>query len=258
MARTDDRKRAEGDGRGSPAQGRELRARGRATMRSLLDAGLEVFTRRGYHAARVDDIVKVARTSHGTFYLYFANKEELFAALADEVAADLGALADQLGPVGPDADGYHELRSWLEVVVGGYERAGAIIRAWTEATEAEADPGAGAHPGAAVLGGLARALATRIEAGSGDPGFDAETGALALVAMIERLDWYSRAGLLDVDRDRMLDTVAQVAHAGIFGGRYIPDTSVRHAPRAAGARRAEHATGSRRAERATGARRGAS
>ena len=58
---------------GAPAQERELRAQGRKTMRKLLDAGMTVFERRGYHAARVDDIVKVARTSHGTFYLYFAN-----------------------------------------------------------------------------------------------------------------------------------------------------------------------------------------
>ena len=43
-------------------------------MRQLLDAGVEVYASKGYFAARVDDIVKLARTSHGTFYLYFANK----------------------------------------------------------------------------------------------------------------------------------------------------------------------------------------
>ena len=46
-------------------------------MRKLFDAGMRVFAERGYHAARVDDIVRTARTSHGTFYLYFANKEDL-------------------------------------------------------------------------------------------------------------------------------------------------------------------------------------
>ena len=62
---------------GTPAQNRELRAQGRKTMRRLLDAGMRVFAERGFHAARVDDIVRAARTSHGTFYLYFANKEDL-------------------------------------------------------------------------------------------------------------------------------------------------------------------------------------
>src|SRR5262245_1372433 len=83
---------------GAPAQTRELRARGRETMRKLLDAGVEVFAARGYHAARVDDIVKLAETSHGTFYLYFSNKEDLFRALTEEVAAEMQTLAESLGP----------------------------------------------------------------------------------------------------------------------------------------------------------------
>src|SRR3954469_19835927 len=79
--------------RSDAAAPRELRARGLATRERLLDAGATVFAKRGVHAARVDDIVKVAATSHGTFYLYFANKEELFHALAEKVAGELEALA---------------------------------------------------------------------------------------------------------------------------------------------------------------------
>ena len=82
---------------GTPAPARELRAQGRKTMRQLLDAGMRVFAERGFHAARVDDIVRAARTSHGTFYLYFANKEDLLRALAVECAHEMGALADALG-----------------------------------------------------------------------------------------------------------------------------------------------------------------
>src|SRR5437660_11467932 len=91
---------------GAPAQERELRAKGRKTMGKLLDAAMVVFEKRGYHAARVDDIVKVARTSHGTFYLYFANKEDLFRALLADVAEEVTALAVTLGPVGSDESGY--------------------------------------------------------------------------------------------------------------------------------------------------------
>src|SRR5438445_2359874 len=98
---------------GAPAQERELRAQGKKTMRKLLDAAMEVFDRRGYHAARVDDIVKVADTSHGTFYLYFANKEDLFRALLADVSAEMNALARTLGPVGPGPEGREELRDWL-------------------------------------------------------------------------------------------------------------------------------------------------
>src|SRR3982750_2747440 len=98
---------------GVPAQERELRAQGKKTMRKLLDAAMVVFEKRGYHAARVDDIVKVARTSHGTFYLYFSNKEDLFRALLGDVAEEVATLAETPGPVGPGPEGYDELRAWL-------------------------------------------------------------------------------------------------------------------------------------------------
>ena len=62
----------------SPVEGRELRRQGKRTMAKLTDAGMRVLSERGYHAARVDDIVRLAKVSHGTFYLYFSNKEDLF------------------------------------------------------------------------------------------------------------------------------------------------------------------------------------
>src|SRR6059058_507932 len=118
---------------GAPAQERELRAQGKKTMRKLLDAAMTVLEKRGYHAARVDDIVKAAKTSHGTFYLYFANKEDLFRALAIDVSDAMVALAESLGPVGPDRDGFAELHEWMGRFADLYRRHRAVIQAWTEA-----------------------------------------------------------------------------------------------------------------------------
>ena len=76
-----------------------------------------VFAERGYHAARVDDIVKAAKTSHGTFYLYFASKQDLFAAIAEGVAAEMVDLARELpsldGAGAGSADGF---RDWLDAL----------------------------------------------------------------------------------------------------------------------------------------------
>jgi len=52
---------------GIPAQERELGAQGRQTVRRLLEAGLAEFDERGFQAVRVDDVVRRAKTSHGTF-----------------------------------------------------------------------------------------------------------------------------------------------------------------------------------------------
>jgi AcrR family transcriptional regulator len=112
----------------SPIDGRELRTQGRRTMAALLDAGMRVLAERGYHAARVDDIVRAAEVSHGTFYLYFSNKEDLFRALAVQCAEEMTELASSLGPVTADDDGVDELRRWLADFIATYLLEAGIRR----------------------------------------------------------------------------------------------------------------------------------
>ncbi len=198
---------------GTPPQPRELRARGRRTMQKLLDAGVRVFAKRGYHAARVDDIVKVAKTSHGTFYLYFANKEDLFRALAESVTTEMRDLAEALPPITPDAAGYDALRAWLGRFADLYEHYGPVIRAWTEA---EIGPSEFGRMGTDVLTEFTRVLLRRVGPAC-PPDLDPTVVAIALVAMIERCNYYVLAKQVRVERDAMLDTLATVAHAGLFG-----------------------------------------
>ena len=209
-----DRATPAADRGGTPAQGRELRARGKRTMRKLLDAGVEVFARRGYHSARVDDIVKVARTSHGTFYLYFSSKEDLFRALAADVVEEMTGLAESLGPIGPGDEGREELREWLGRFTELYAHYGPVIRAWTEA---EIDTSEFGRLATDVLGRFSAALANRI-AEAAPPGVHPDIAAMALIAMIERFNYYVLTGQVAAERDEVLDTLAAVTHAGLFGG----------------------------------------
>ncbi len=55
--------------------------RAAATQNQLLEAAREVFAERGYQATSVAAITDAASTAHGTFYLYFRNKEDVFAQL---------------------------------------------------------------------------------------------------------------------------------------------------------------------------------
>jgi AcrR family transcriptional regulator len=73
-----------------------------ATRERILDAALEVFARKGYHRAIVDDIVRASRTSKGAVYHHFPNKEAIVLALVDDFAARLAgsvaaAIAEQRG-----------------------------------------------------------------------------------------------------------------------------------------------------------------
>jgi len=196
---------------GGPAQGRELRARGKRTMRKLLDAGIEVFSKRGYHPARVDDIVKAAKTSHGTFYLYFSSKEDLFQALVADVAGELATVTEALGPITPDPAGFDELRSWLGRFTDMYEHYGPIIRTWTEAEIGESEAG---RMGTDVLGDLATAISARLP--KGDREIDPAIASLAVIAMIERFNYFVLSDQVDANRDELLDTLATVVFDGLF------------------------------------------
>jgi AcrR family transcriptional regulator len=179
----------------------------------LLDAGAQVFATKGYFATRVDDIVKVARTSHGTFYLYFANKEALFRALAGEVADAMGELAERLEPLRPGPAGRVELRAWIAQLSDLYEHYGPVIRAWTEAEIGGSEVG---RLGTDVLTQFTRVLYQRIaEVAPAD--LDPAVASLALVAMLERLNYYVLSRQVRVDRDAMIDTLARVMHASLFG-----------------------------------------
>lgn len=62
------------------AKGEQTRVRSRERF---LDAGLEVFAARGYHAASMDEICRRADLSRGAFYSNFSGKEALFLAIFD-------------------------------------------------------------------------------------------------------------------------------------------------------------------------------
>jgi AcrR family transcriptional regulator len=196
-----------------PAGGRELRSQGKKTRAKLLDAGMRVLAERGYQATRVDDIVRVADTSHGTFYLYFENKDALFAALAREAAAEMTALARELGPVGPGPDGEAELRTFLGRFLDTYERHGPVIRAWAE--NQVTDP-AVVRLGLDTFGAIATVLAERV-AEAGRRVTDEPLATTILLATVERLVYFVTSRPLALDAEPMLDELAGMVHRGFFG-----------------------------------------
>jgi AcrR family transcriptional regulator len=180
-------------------------------MRRLLDAGAAVFAARGYHSARVDDIVKAAKTSHGTFYLYFASKEDLFQALVAEVADEVTALTKSLDTVGPGDEGRRALVAWLDRFARLYEQYGPVIRTWTEAELGSTGAG---RLGTDVMGDLSTTLAARVDQVGAD--VDPQLAAMAAVAMIERFNYFVLSRQVAANRQEMIDTLADVVHRALF------------------------------------------
>lgn len=200
---------------GAPSRSRELRKQGRETLRRLCEAAIVVFGERGYNGARVDDIVRQAKTSHGTFYLYFSNKEDLFQTLVAGVTEEMRELAAALPSVGSNRAGREDLRAWVGRFYDLYAHYHPVIRAWTELNTSNPEM---ARNGAYVLRRFIDQLVMRVREVDPPPVPDPETSAMAMVAMAERATYYALVGLVDVERDELVDNLASIMHAGLFGG----------------------------------------
>lgn len=181
---------------------------GEATRSKLLDAAIAVLAERGYHAARVDDIVERAGVSHGTFYLYFANKDATVLALAERCASELGGLVAGLGDVSSDAAGRKEVRDWLVDFIDHYRTYGVVIRSWVEQS---ANPEL-AKLGVDSLGNVSAVLIDRIR--ETHPS-DAAMRVTALIALMERFTYLAVNRDLG-DPDAVVETAATVIHRSFF------------------------------------------
>lgn len=70
-------------------------ARKEARRKTLLDAATRLFGLRGYHAATVPMIVAEAESSVGSFYSYFRNKEDVFAAVLESLGEKVSEVMHQ-------------------------------------------------------------------------------------------------------------------------------------------------------------------
>ncbi|HWU04641.1 MAG TPA: TetR/AcrR family transcriptional regulator [Novosphingobium sp.] len=72
---------------GQASPGKQPRtARGRATMRRLLDAAAQEFAENGFHEASISGITRRAGTALGSFYTYFDSKDAIFSALVSDMS----------------------------------------------------------------------------------------------------------------------------------------------------------------------------
>ncbi len=185
-----------------------LRPRGRQTRQKLLDAGSTVLPERGYHNTRVDDIVEAAGVSHGSFYRYFENKEDLFHVLAEQAAAAMVELTDRF-PEGADPDP-DAIRAWLQEWFTTYRDNGGVISVWQEIDYQ--DPRLAAFSLEVALVTFDRLARIVHQRGFGDSSVD----ALVLLSVMERIP-YSVIAMRHLGEDEALDASTFIVRRGLFG-----------------------------------------
>ena len=205
-------------GGGTPAQDRELRAQGRETVRKLLEAGMTEFEERGFNGVRVDDVVKRAGISHGTFYLYFANKEDLFKALLRDALHDMQVVAGDFPVVTTDGTGLRLLRAWVRKFSAAYAAHGTVLRTLSSANA----PGEMFADGLQLFFSLTEAMTTGMTAAAAAAGRhqeNAELTAFACLMMLERVNFVMTTEV-QLPEDLMADKIADIMFAAF--GLVIP------------------------------------
>ncbi len=208
-------------GGGTPAQERELGRQGRETVRKLLEAALAEFDERGFQAVRVDDVVRRAKTSHGTFYLYFANKDDLFKTLLRDALHDMEIITGDFPVVTRNEGGREALRNWVRKFCDTYAAHASVIRILSQAdTVGEEVYGDGLQLffriAEAITQGMtaAKAAATGHTAPGQEGGIPehAELTAVACLMMLERVNY-----LLSVEvrlpKEERVDRISAIMYA---------------------------------------------
>jgi AcrR family transcriptional regulator len=202
------------DAVGAPASKRVLRSQGRRTMRKLLDAAMVAFDRRGYHATRVNDIVEIAKTSHGTFYLYFSNKEDLLRALVNEAATEAQKLNDALSSLPADASAprWDDVHGWIQAYSELWSQYAPLFRAWTDL--ATIDPEL-VDVIRRTFTAMSGALTQQIGPDSSGHIIDPDAAGMATLAMLDRFHYLRDFVGQPID-DVALETMTTMVYRALF------------------------------------------
>jgi AcrR family transcriptional regulator len=179
----------------------------------MLDAAVRVFSRRGFHAASMDEIAEQAGISKPMVYAYLGAKEDLFiACLRREAFRLIEAITNAVGgDLPPDEQLWRGLRAFFGFV--GAHRDGWIVL-YRQARGQEPFSGEVAAMRARIAEAIAVLLGRAVAAvGRHASESDLEVMAYALVGASESLaDWL--ADRPDEDPDRAATRMMNIAWLG--------------------------------------------
>jgi AcrR family transcriptional regulator len=174
--------------------------RGARTRASLVAAARVVFERDGYLDARLTDITAEANCSTGTFYTYFAGKDEILQAVIEAAQDDMlhpgmpRLKPEEASPVAvleASNRAYFEAYKRNAKLMGLLEQVANIDPEFSKLRQERAD---------AFIRRNARSIADLQQRGLADPGLDPMLSSRALSGMVSRLAFnyfVTGDGLLD-------------------------------------------------------------
>lgn len=205
---------------------KERRKREKVQRRQqILDAARQLFMDKGYFETRMEDIADGAEVAIGTLYLYFHNKDEIYATLCEEGLDLLNGLLSEVSEEGKTCDErlramgraylrfYSEYTSYYDIlsfVDMGFKQVG-LSRELEKKITQKSD---------AAIARLESVVKEGMEAGEIERG-DSREIAFSLWGLLEGLIFIHRRGYMDswsVDLSSTAEKAMEVLNRGLTSG----------------------------------------
>ncbi|MET9487105.1 TetR/AcrR family transcriptional regulator [Nocardia sp. NPDC006630] len=183
--------------------------RGERTRTALIAAAREVFERDGYLDARIVDISKTAGMASGSFYTYFDNKEEIFAALVEQVQEEM------LHPHVQARSGITDVRALIEAAnrdyLLSYKRNARLMALFEQVAHVDDNfRRLRVERGRAFVQRNARLIRSLQESGQAAPDLDPMITAHALSAMVSRMAYTVFVQNQRISFEKLVTTLTQL------------------------------------------------
>ena len=179
------------------------------TRAQLVQAARRVFERDGYVDTRLADITAEAGTAAGSFYTYFSGKEEVFAAVLDEVQEEM--LHPHVRELAGNDDPGAVIRASNRAYLESFKRNARLMALLEQVATIDERFRELRHRRMQAFGRRnARAIQDLQLRGLADPELDPVLTAAALSYMVSRTAYASYVLGEDYDLDQLVDTLTRV------------------------------------------------
>ncbi|MEV7397070.1 TetR/AcrR family transcriptional regulator [Aeromicrobium sp. NPDC092404] len=174
-----------------------------------MDAARKVFDRDGFFDARIADIADMAGVAHGSFYTYFEGKEQIFRAVAEQVAEEILAQSQPPEDAPQDPLARIELTNRAYLASQGrnrrfFDTLNQVATFSDELSQLRRD--LRRHFVDRAVAGIRHGQA----AGVFDASLDAEATGNALCAMVEHMSYLVAVLGEPLEEARVLDTMSLI------------------------------------------------
>lgn len=192
--------------------GNVLGPRASRTIAKILESTRQIFLVRGYAGTTVDEIMRDAGVSRGSFYTYFGSKRDVLLVLGANSRRAATQVIKSLDDLPPDWT-FEDLEKWVAAFFEMLDEHGSFSFAWTQAAKEDEEI---RRAGTVGHLGMCRQLGTALAALGPAPMEDPTEMGLALVSMFERAWAYAQLYDGSMAKAALVHTIAVVLAAEPF------------------------------------------